>query len=163
MVDNEYLKQLLAKHARNGLLIDTNLLLLLAVGKYNRRRIETFKRTAAYARGDFQRLGWLAEQFRQLWTTPHILAEVDNLGRQLRENEWPGFAVSLSELALSMNEEFVLSSLAMKQRTFPRLGLTDTVTLSIGRPFLLLSDDLGLCFAAQKAGYDATNFNHLRV
>ena len=162
MGNDEYLKQLLAKHAGNGLLIDTNLLLLLAVGNYDRRRIKSLKRTAAYTHSDFLRLNWLAGHFRQLWTTPNILTEVDNLGRQLPKNEWQGFAVSLSELALGMNEEFVRFSMAAAQGTLPRLGLTDTVTLATGQSFLLLSDDLGLYLAAQKVGYDAINFNHLR-
>jgi len=154
---------LMAKHAAGGLLIDTNLLLLLAVGNYDRRRTEAFKRTAAYTQRDFQRLGWIASQFRQLLTTPNILTEVDNLGRQLPSREWRGFAESLSKLSLRLTEEVVASSVAMKRTFYARLGLADTVTLSTSLRFLLLSDDFELYLAAQHAGLDAINFNHLRM
>jgi hypothetical protein len=162
MAPDPLLAQLLGKHRANGLLIDTNLLLLLVIGHYDRRRIESFKRTTTYTRGDFQRIGWLAEQFELLWTTPHILTEVDNLGRQLPQREWQGFAESLAKLTLRMKEEVVPSSSAMRSRSFSRLGLTDTVTISTKQQFLLLSDDLQLYLEAHRAGYDAINFNHLR-
>ncbi len=157
------LTQMLTKHAVNGLLIDTNLLLLLVIGKYDRRRVESFKRTSTYTVRDFQRLGWISSQFRTLWTTPNILTEVDNLGRQLPEREWRGFLQALAGLSLEMREEVVPSSTAMKKPAFPRLGLTDAVIVSTNRKFLLLSDDLNLYLTALKSGIDAINFNHLRL
>ena len=163
MVLDHYLQQLLIRHAANGLLIDTNLLLMLVVGRYDRRRIETFKRTSTYTLHDFQRLGWLVAKFKKLWTTPNILTEVDNLGRQLPAREWKGFAETLAKLTFELTEEMVPSSKAMTHPNFMRLGLSDTVTISTTQEFLLLSDDLPLCLAAPKAGIDAINFNHLRI
>lgn len=157
------LQDLLIKHANNGLLVDTNLLLLFVVGGYDRRRIESFKRTSVYTQNDFQRLGWLTKQFNKLWTTPNILTEVDNLGRQLSEREWSGFVRSLTSFTLEMTEESIPSSCVMGTPIFSRLGLSDTATISIKHKFLLLSDDLRLCLAAQRIGYDAINFNHLRM
>ena len=93
------LADLVGKHRNNGLLIDTNLLLLLVVGIYDRRRITSFKRTAAYTPGDFQKIGWLSKQFSQLWATPNILTEVDNLGRQLPSREHLGFSNALRQLS----------------------------------------------------------------
>ena len=156
------LEPLISKHRNNGLLIDSNLLLLLVVGLYDRRRIEGFKRTSAYTLSDFQRIGWLQLQFTKLWTTPNILTEVDNLGRQLPKNEWPEFAKSIKSLCLKMFESSVRSASAMELTTFARLGLADNVTLSLGNSFLLISDDLQLCLEASRLGYDAINFNHLR-
>ena len=163
MVLDQFFRELLIRHATNGLLIDTNLLLMLVIGKYDRRRIESFKRTSTYTLGDFQRLGWLVTQFRKLWTTPNILTEVDNLGRQLPAREWNGFAETLATLTLELTEEVVPSEKAMRHPNFMRLGLSDTVTMSTAHKFLLLSDDLDLYLAAQKAGIDAINFNHLRI
>jgi hypothetical protein len=157
------LKSLIGKHRSNGLLIDSNLLLLLVIGLYDRRRIEVFKRTSIYTLGDFKRIGWLQQQFERLWTTPNILTEVDNLGRQLPTREWPGFASSLRSLCLKMLESSVSSVEATGRSTFSRLGLTDNVTLSLGSSFLLISDDLPLCLEVSRLGYDAVNFNHLRL
>ncbi len=44
---------LIEKHRANGLLIDTNLLVLFLVGKTNKSRILSFKRTQAYTLEDF--------------------------------------------------------------------------------------------------------------
>jgi hypothetical protein len=62
-----------------GLLVDTNLLVLYAIGTVNRRRIETFKRTRQYTEGDFDKLLRVLNAFTPLCTLPHVLAEVSNL------------------------------------------------------------------------------------
>ena len=159
---DQYVSELLRKHSANGLLLDTNLLLMFAVGTYDLRRIENFKRTASYAQIDFQRLTWIAKQFTRFWRTPNILTEVDNLGRQLPRNEWPGFASSLSRLALTMTEAVVESADAMKRNVFSQLGLADTITIVTNAKFLLMSDDLKLCLTAPRFRVDAVNFNHIR-
>lgn len=64
---------------RAGLLIDTNLLVLFAVGSVNRWRIETFKRTREYTKADFDLLLRALENQQPLYTTAHVLAEVSNL------------------------------------------------------------------------------------
>ncbi|HEY7305310.1 MAG TPA: hypothetical protein VH601_14395 [Bryobacteraceae bacterium] len=62
-----------------GLLIDTNLLVLFAVGSVNRDRIETFKRTRRYTAEDFDLLLRVLGNWGVRYTTPHVLAEVSNL------------------------------------------------------------------------------------
>ena len=64
---------------RGGLLIDTNLVVLFAVGTVNRKRIEAFKRTRQYTEADFDLLLRLLDRPGPVYTTPHILAEVSNL------------------------------------------------------------------------------------
>ncbi len=73
-------------HHRQGLLIDSNLLLLLFVGQYDPTRIQKFKRTDQFTVGDYELLADYVEQFRELVTTPSILTEVSNLLGQLPEN-----------------------------------------------------------------------------
>jgi hypothetical protein len=72
--------QLILKHRGNGLLVDTNLLLLYLVGKTNPDRIRNFKRTSRYTVEDFELLDEIMGQFKTLVTTPHILTELSNLG-----------------------------------------------------------------------------------
>src|SRR6266404_339872 len=62
-----------------GLLVDTNLLVLFAVGTVNRNRIETFKRTRQYTKTDYDLLVRVLEKFKTLYTVAHVLAEVSNL------------------------------------------------------------------------------------
>lgn len=42
------IEELIEKHRANGLLIDANLLILYLIGKTNKDRIPTFKRTQQY-------------------------------------------------------------------------------------------------------------------
>jgi len=58
------LSTLIDKHRANGLLIDTNLLVLCLVGRTNKRRIEDFKRTRSYTVQDYELLEDLISQFR---------------------------------------------------------------------------------------------------
>ena len=63
----------------NGLLLDTNLLVLLIVGSVNRDRIARFKRTTDYSSADWDLLTGMLEQISQRYTLPHVLAEVSAL------------------------------------------------------------------------------------
>src|ERR1039458_1874586 len=65
--------------ASAGLLVDTNLLVLYAVGTVNRNRIETFKRTRQYTMDDYDLLVRMLGNFEHLYTVAHVLAEVSNL------------------------------------------------------------------------------------
>jgi hypothetical protein len=67
---------LLQKHYRGGVLIDSNLLLLLMIGAIDRDRITTFKRTQKYSSDDFELLQQLVSKFSKIVTTPQILTEV---------------------------------------------------------------------------------------
>ena len=63
-----------------GLLVDTNLLVLYAVGLVNPDRISTFKRTRKYSKDDFELLLRVLAEYRPLCTVAHILAEVSRFG-----------------------------------------------------------------------------------
>jgi hypothetical protein len=62
-----------------GLLIGTNLLVLFAVGRVNRNRIQDFKRTSGYDHEDYDLLVRTMERFGKLFTVAHVMAEVSNL------------------------------------------------------------------------------------
>src|ERR1035437_9668843 len=62
-----------------GILVDTNLLVLFVVGRVNRNRIETFKRTRQYTMDDYDLLVQVLGNFERLYTVAHVLAEMSNL------------------------------------------------------------------------------------
>ena len=68
-----------APRENSRLLLDTNILVLFAVGTVNRQRIPTFKRTSQYTVQDFDLLIGVLQQWRLHYTVPHVLAEVSNL------------------------------------------------------------------------------------
>ena len=82
----EYLDSLLEKHKRGGIVIDTNILLLLVVGAYNPNEITQFKRTQKFIPEDYFTLRKLLKLYATVLTTPNILTEVSNLAGQMKEH-----------------------------------------------------------------------------
>ena len=156
-------ERLARKHATSGLLIDTNLLLLLLVGRYDPRRVSSFKRTMKYSRREFGLMQEYVSRFKTLWTTPQILTETDNLGRQLGSHEHKAFAAHVRGFIRDGSEAIINSKQAAEHEVFPRLGYCDTTTLLKSKDCLLISDDLPLYLAVTGAGCDVINFNHIRL
>ena len=156
------LQQLIDTHRSNGLLIDTNLLLLLVVGTIKRDLIGKFKRTQTYLIEDFQRVVGIRKQFSKHWTTPNILTETDNLGRQLPEVDWPRFANAMSRLTQSLTERYVASIDVTSSEHYSRFGLSDSASIRICQPLLILTDDMRMHGRALSSGIDSINLNHLR-
>lgn len=153
---------LIAKYKTSGLLLDTNLLLVVAVGNYDERRLLSFKRTRQFTVEDFHLLQRIIGEFSTLWTTPNIMTEVDNLGRQLESREWEPFAISMRQLSIRLVEVSEPSQNVTKDSRYAKLGLADSVTLAKLKERLLLTDDLKLQGIATHAGFDVINFNNLR-
>ena len=151
-------------HSREGLLIDSNLLLLLFVGQYDPTRIQKFKRTDQFTIGDYELLADYIEQFKEVVTTPSILTEVSNLLGQLPENLryyfWQHFARGLKNL----HEHYTPSQELGDEKGFSKFGLTDTAILEAANgKYRVLTDDFRLAQYLIGQNIDVINFNHLRT
>jgi hypothetical protein len=151
-------------HRSEGLLIDSNLLLLLFVGLHDRTRIEKFKRTAQFTVKDFERLIAFVERFKEVITTPSILTEVSNLLGQLpdklRYSFYQHFAYGLKNL----DEHYTPSQELGDEKGFPKFGLTDMAILrAASGKYLVLTDDFRLTQYLEGQNIDVINFNHLRT
>ena len=164
------IQSLFAKYCQQGILVDTNILLLWFVGQVNRRRISTFKRTQKYNPEDYSLLLNILDGFQQVVTTPHILTEVNSLINQIQEPE-RSRCMALFELFLASQpehlpkmEEFYTKSLTLTASpAFQRFGLADSSILDLAQgKYLVLTDDLKLFVHLQSHGVDAINFTHLR-
>jgi hypothetical protein len=107
--------------ASHGLLVDTNLLVLLAIGTVNRDRIETFKRTRQYMKTDYDLLVEVLAGFERLYTVAHVMAEVSNLtdlpgAERLRARHVLKRTISL------LNEVEMSSARAAEDRLYQHLG-----------------------------------------
>ena len=153
--------RLIAKHRANGLLIDSNLLVLLLVGRANPARIANFKRTSAYDRADYRLLEEFISVFDRRLTTPHILTEVSNLvslsgGESVR-------ARALTKDFVEMADElFESSRVVVKDHVFPGLGLTDDAIAKLGANALVITDDFALYGSLAQRGIDTINFSQMR-
>jgi hypothetical protein len=148
---------------RAGILVDTNLLLLLLAGTVDRKLIGSWKRTQAYVDDDYELLSDLLESNRGLVITPHIATEVSNLATSLAKPDHKRF-VELFAGYLHKSEERLLAlrEVALVD-VFSHLGLTDTaiVRFKRRRP-LVLTDDLPLALHLERHRLPVVNFNHLR-
>jgi len=129
--------QLINKHRADSLLIDTNLLLLYLVGRTNKDRISTFKRTQQYTIEDFDLLEILVSRFAILVTTPHLLTELSNLAT-LQGTELSRLRILFKETAERMQAFYDKSRHIVYDAAFNRLGLADAAIATLCRRNLLV-------------------------
>jgi hypothetical protein len=154
-------EQLVEKYCNKGILIDTNLLVLLVTGVYRRERVSTFNRTRQYTLEDFDLLVDLIRRFRRRIVTPHILAEADNLTRQMPRSEHRGIATAMRDLLSELLEIYIRSTNAAQHERFADLGLADCTIIEASNDMLVLTDDFRLSNILPYIGRDA--LNHIRT
>ncbi len=148
-----------------GLLIDTNVLLLLLVGSLDPKLTSQIKITAnqGFDAADFYLLRTYIGRFQKLITTPHILAEVSNHADKIKSGFRQQVTQQLIALIEVLDERIESAKVLSRSDAFLRFGLTDA---AIGRlatkDVCVLTVDLPLAGYLQKAGVAAINFNHLR-
>lgn len=148
----------------SGLLIDTNLLVLFVVGTVNPRRIEVFKRTRKYNRGDYQLLLRVMMRLKPWYTLAHVMAEVSNLsdlsGRELLQARQV-----LKDTLAVLQEPAMASEHAVQDELYERLGLVDAAIATLAREnkCAVLTDDFDLYTALSRKGIAALSFSHLQA
>ena len=146
-----------------GILIDTNLIVLLIVGSVNRDRIPHFKRTSGYTPADWDLLTGILEQIPRRYAIPHILSEVS----ALTDLKGPGLEIAKDILHnwILLVQELPISSLdACASPYYQRLGLTDAA-LGVAAKQLgcsVVTSDSDLYVALSEEGTPVVKFDHLR-
>lgn len=148
--------------------MDTNLLLVYFVGNYDYATgYQTINRSR-YTKGnyrpkDFGILDALLDEFDIRLTTPHILAEVSNLIKQLPVGA-DGFCMELLKAAISFLEERIIAASDLaKDEAFLEFGIADISIIKAARePCLVLTDDFKLSGYMSKNGMDALNFHDIK-
>jgi hypothetical protein len=159
----ETVTRLIEQYRKSGLLIDTNLLLLLFMGRFSAQQIQSFKRTRQFTEEDYLLLEIFVERFEKIITTPSILTEVNSfsnqLGEPIKSQYFPVFAHQINLL----DEIYTTSGILANLAAFIQYGLTDTgIFHTAQNNYLVLTDDLRLSVYLSSNGIDAINFNHLR-
>jgi hypothetical protein len=156
--------KLVAKYRNKGVLVDTNILVLLFVGATNRDRIAQFKRTQQFIPADYDTLNQVLQGFSKIVVTPNILTEVNSLLGQLGEPERGRCLAIFGQAIAGLDERYVVSQAVVAQDEFARFGLTDTGIVAAAKgAYLVLTDDLRLAVHLQTVGVDTVNFNNLRA
>jgi len=154
--------QFLRNARSKGILIDTNLLVLLVVGYVDRKRIPSFKRTSHYTPEDWDALTGVLEHVPRRYSIAHILAEASTLtdmkGQELEE------ARAMLHDAISHMDELPFASLeACQSAYYRRLGLTDAAIVLVAKRqgCSVMTNDYGLYLALLQEGLSAIHFDDL--
>lgn len=160
----DYIRQLFGKYKQKGVIVDTNILLLLFVGSVNKNRISKFKRTEQFLPEDYDLLMEIISYFSKIVVTPNILTEVNSLINQMSESERSQSLEVLAKAVSEWDEFHVESSSATQVEKFIKFGLTDSGIISLAQEkYLVLTDDFKLANYLEKIKIDTVNFNNIRV
>ena len=154
---------LLKKYTAKGVLIDTNLLVLLLVGSVNKNRITRFKRTQAFTTADFDLLLNLIQHLGPtIISTSHILSQASDLA-DLKGEELGRVRAFMKRLVIETIEEHRDPAKELAAHPlFARLGLGDAGIATVcAKNVLVITTDVELWSEIQTVGLDAINFNHI--
>jgi hypothetical protein len=110
-------------------LLDTNLLLLLVVGRTDPSYVGTHKRTKDYDARDVAVIEALVAGYDGMVTTPHVLSEASNLLRQIANPARDRIQHTLRAFILACEEQSIPSAAGCLHEAFVALGLTDAIVL----------------------------------
>lgn len=155
---NDYLSTLVNKYKKEGVFVDSEILLLFIVGSKNPNLIRNFRRTAKFDENDFILVSEFIENFDYKITSPHILTEVSDL---LGENN--DFHIILETYINLSEEKYLTSSQIAKSKSFLRFGLADSAIIEIStNSHLIFTADNRFYGYLTSMGIDAVNFDSLK-
>lgn len=111
-------------------LVDTNLLLVLVVGRTDPRYLESHKRTRDYDQADLTVIEALIGAYDGIATAPHLLSEASNLLRQIANPARDHIQQTFQEFVLCCEEQTIASAIACLHNEYIALGLTDAIILT---------------------------------
>lgn len=150
MFNIEEIKKYIVRDRPKGLIIDTNLLILFLIGKFEVEFIEKCKLTCnnCYSRDDYDLLCQIIKLFKKVIITPHIIAEISNLSRNaIKDEKLVNYlkvfieflkTPSLEERSISLESFF-----GIKINYISSFGFTDMAIheLSKNNNFAIITDD----------------------
>ncbi len=143
--------------------IDTGLLVLLAVGMVSRGHIGKHRNLRAYSEADYDFLCQLISKASRILVTPNTLTEASNLASQIGDPNRERIRSALRHIVNEAEEHYILSRAAAARKEFLWLGLTDAAFLELPDvDATLLTVDSRLHRDTLANGRRSINFNHLR-
>jgi len=146
-----------------SVLLDTNLLVLLIIGLYDKNLIRNHKRTKNFITEDFDLLVKSIDGYEILWITSHCLAEVSNLLKQTHNSQAKELMVFLAKFISDKKESHIQKEVLFENDFSMRLGVADTgIVVKSKRVNCVFTVDFDLYNEISRHGNNVINFNHLR-
>ncbi len=164
---NSNVVELIAQYRDKGILIDTNLFLVLLVGNIDRRLVGRIGKTDKYTCDDYERITDILRQFNRFIIVPQVLTETGNMLKRNCPTANTLLDLSL-ELKRFVHDEATRESRGLSKRitihpAFEDLGYADAAILhaAAGR-HLVFTDDGPLKGLAWSSGVDVLPYEWLR-
>ena len=147
-----------------GIIVDTNLLILFLVGKYDIDYISKFKITYKYSIEDFEILRDFVVKFKKIIITPHILAELSNLSMKITENRLKEYFKYFIEILKKSDEINIDKNSILLSKYVDKIGITDVgiMLASENDDFLFITDDIKLAYISLSKGLSVLHFSQIR-
>jgi len=155
----------LQRYRSRGVVLDSNLLVLLVVGAADPELISQARptRNRGFAKADFQLLLEMLARVGHLVVTPHILAETSNLLDQVKGRQRDDVFATFVERLKFIQERFVAAVEVVDLACFAELGLTDcAIVQATSGEHLTITVDAPLYRELLRRERDAINFDHFR-
>jgi len=143
------------------LLLDSNLLLVLAVGRIDPQRLGRDSHLKAYSAADYEILHRYSAVFRARVTTPHILAEVSNHLDNIDPRLLPALSTALNDWN-PIRESWTPATTLVARTEYLTVGLTDVAIMQVARPkTVVLTADRTLWAALAKRQLNAVHYSDI--
>ena len=155
----------LRRYVSLGIAVDTGLLILAAVGRYDKQYISGFKKTQVYSSEDYDLLTTFLAKFRRLVVSPHVLAELSNHSFMIPGRRLKAYLDVMVRLLLPFHEEHTTKDSILRDPALYTVGVTDTglIICCEQNDYLLLTGDRKLLGIAQSRGVAGLHFDDLRA
>ena len=149
--------------SRKNLFLDTEPLLLLLVGMYDKKLVGS-KRLKKHVEIDFDILVQFI-RYRNVYTTCGVLAEASNFSKQIiRGKNFYNFIEKIKEELEKVDETFIPKNEVIKSKEFPHLGYADTSLVAAAKRKngeILTGDWVLYSVCNNKIGLKATHMDEL--
>ncbi len=126
---------------KDGLIIDTNLLLVMIIGGIDEGRyIEKSKRLGAFCIEDYKKLWEITKDYKEVLITPYIAAEVSNLIDLDDQARMRVFELAREIFSFFKQAESLIFD-DCKGDFFLKFGLTDNSIIRLSKDYDVLTND----------------------
>lgn len=149
--------------AADGLFIDTNVLLIAAIGDcFN--KLDICKRLSQYNMEDYHKVKSMLSLAKKLYVLPNVTTEVSNLSNSLNDRHRKEFYTYFSKWISVYCEEYQPTS-NIKGDPDIRLGVTDVCILMsfVELDLVYITADFDLYMALSRRNKTVYNYAHIQV
>lgn len=138
MTVEESAKKIIGK----DIIVDTNLLTLLLVGRYDLNLITSHKRTSEYDTKDYNFVHTICKKSKSIILNPGIISELSNLLIEDGSKQ-DGLIKLIREFLLGIDENYTPKNSIIKDSLFEKIGYTDCSIIQFANEnnFWVLTDD----------------------